>query len=97
VPGWEDLAAAKAVAPHVEKVIVFDRVLCRTHSRRAHTRRRRGIRTGPLQAAGVRSNVRFPCVELELVDAGTVRMRIAFMALSLFVETPLLRRATCPI
>jgi hypothetical protein len=45
----------------------------------------------------VRSNVRSLCIELELVDAGAVRMRIVFMALSLPVETPLLRRATCPI
>jgi hypothetical protein len=43
-----------------------------------------------LQVAGV-------LIELELADAGAVRMRIVFMALSLPVATPLLRRATCPI
>ena len=39
-------------------------------------RRNKPIRSGSLQGAAVRSNVRFLGIELDLVEAGAVRMRM---------------------
>ena len=74
--GMGGLAAAKAVAPHFEKVIVFDRdALPDTPSPRAGTPQAR--HTHGLLAGGYRALDRlFPGIELDFVEAGAVRMRV---------------------
>jgi 2-polyprenyl-6-methoxyphenol hydroxylase-like FAD-dependent oxidoreductase len=69
------LAAAKAVAPHFERVVVFDRdSLPDTPDSRPGTPQAR--HTHGLLAGGSRALERlFPGVELDLVAAGAVRMR----------------------
>ena len=74
--GMGGLAAAKAVAPHFEKVIVFDRdALSDTPSPRAGTPQAR--HTHGLLAGGHRALDRlFPGIELDFIAAGAVRMRM---------------------
>ena len=73
--GMGGLAAAKAVAPHFEKVIVFDRdALPDAPAPRPGTPQAR--HTHGLLAGGHRALERlFPDIELDLVEAGAVRMR----------------------
>src|SRR5580658_9910436 len=75
--GMGGLAAAKAVAPHFEKVIVFDRdALPDAPAARPGTPQAR--HTHGLLAGGCRALQRlFPGLELDLVDAGAVRARIS--------------------
>src|ERR1700683_4041774 len=74
--GMGGLAAAKAVAPHFEKVIVFDRdVLPDEPTPRPGTpqaRHTHGLLAGGCRALGHL----FPGIELDLVEAGAVRMRV---------------------
>ena len=74
--GMGGLAAAKAVAPHFEKVIVFDRdALPDAPAPRPGTPQAR--HTHGLLAGGYRALERlFPGIELDLVEAGAVRMRM---------------------
>jgi 2-polyprenyl-6-methoxyphenol hydroxylase-like FAD-dependent oxidoreductase len=74
--GMGGLAAAKAVAPHFEKVIVFERdSLPDEPAPRAGTPQAR--HTHGLLAGGHRALDRlFPGIELDLVEAGAVRMRM---------------------
>ena len=74
--GMGGLAAAKAVAPHFEKVIVFDRdALPDAPAPRLGTPQAR--HTHGLLAGGCRAlNFLFPGIELDLVEAGAVRMRM---------------------
>ncbi len=73
--GMGGLAAAKAVAPHFEKVIVFERdALPDAPAPRSGTPQAR--HTHGLLAGGCRALERlFPGIELDLVEAGAVRMR----------------------
>ena len=75
--GMGGLAAAKAVAPHFEKVIVFDRdVLPDAPASRPGTPQAR--HTHGLLAGGHRALERlFPGIELDLVEAGAVRIRMS--------------------
>jgi 2-polyprenyl-6-methoxyphenol hydroxylase-like FAD-dependent oxidoreductase len=74
--GMGGLAAAKAVAPHFEKVIVFDRdVLPDAPAPRPGTPQAR--HTHGLLAGGCRAlESLFPGIELDLVEAGAVRYRV---------------------
>jgi 2-polyprenyl-6-methoxyphenol hydroxylase-like FAD-dependent oxidoreductase len=74
--GIGGLAAAKAVAPHFEKVIVFDRdALPDEPAPRLGTPQAR--HTHGLLAGGCRALKQlFPGIELDLVEAGAVRMRM---------------------
>jgi 2-polyprenyl-6-methoxyphenol hydroxylase-like FAD-dependent oxidoreductase len=74
--GMGGLAAAKAVAPHFEKVIVFDRdALPDAPEQRPGTPQAR--HTHGLLPGGCRALERlFPGIELDLVEAGAVRMRM---------------------
>jgi 2-polyprenyl-6-methoxyphenol hydroxylase-like FAD-dependent oxidoreductase len=74
--GIGGLAAAKAVAPHFEKVIVFDRdALPDGPAPRPGTPQAR--HTHNLLAGGCRAlEALFPGIELSLVEAGAVRMRM---------------------
>jgi 2-polyprenyl-6-methoxyphenol hydroxylase-like FAD-dependent oxidoreductase len=74
--GMGGLAAAKAVAPHFEKVIVFDRdALPDAPAPRPGTPQAR--HTHGLLAGGCRALERlFPGLELDLVEAGAVRYRV---------------------
>jgi 2-polyprenyl-6-methoxyphenol hydroxylase-like FAD-dependent oxidoreductase len=74
--GIGGLAAAKAVAPHFEKVIVFDRdALPDGPAPRPGTPQAR--HTHNLLAGGCRAlESLFPGIELSLVEAGAVRMRM---------------------
>jgi 2-polyprenyl-6-methoxyphenol hydroxylase-like FAD-dependent oxidoreductase len=74
--GMGGLAAAKAVAPHFEKVIVFDRdALPDAPEPRPGTPQAR--HTHGLLPGGHRALERlFPGIELDLVEAGAVRMRM---------------------
>jgi len=74
--GMGGLAAAKAVAPHFEKVVVFDRdSLPDAPKPRPGTPQAR--HTHGLLAGGHRALERlFPGIELDLVQAGAVRMRM---------------------
>jgi 2-polyprenyl-6-methoxyphenol hydroxylase-like FAD-dependent oxidoreductase len=73
--GMGGLAAAKAVAPHFEKVIVFERdALPDAPASRPGTPQAR--HTHVLLAGGCRAlDHLFPDIELDLVEAGAVRMR----------------------
>jgi 2-polyprenyl-6-methoxyphenol hydroxylase-like FAD-dependent oxidoreductase len=75
--GMGGLAAAKAVAPHFEKVIVFDRdALPDAPAPRPGTPQAR--HTHGLLAGGCRALQRlFPGLELDLVEAGAVRARVS--------------------
>ena len=75
--GMGGLAAAKAVAPHFEKVIVFDRdALPDAPAPRPGTPQAR--HTHGLLAGGCRALERlFPGLELDLVEAGAVRTRMS--------------------
>jgi 2-polyprenyl-6-methoxyphenol hydroxylase-like FAD-dependent oxidoreductase len=74
--GMGGLAAAKAVAPHFEKIVVFDRdVLPDAPAPRPGTpqaRHTHGLLAGGRRALGHL----FPGIELDLVEAGAVRMRM---------------------
>jgi 2-polyprenyl-6-methoxyphenol hydroxylase-like FAD-dependent oxidoreductase len=74
--GMGGLAAAKAVAPHFERVIVFDRdALPDIPSPRAGTPQAR--HTHGLLPGGQRALERlFPGIELDLIVAGAVRIRL---------------------
>jgi 2-polyprenyl-6-methoxyphenol hydroxylase-like FAD-dependent oxidoreductase len=74
--GMGGLAAAKAVAPHFEKVFVFDRdALPEAPAPRAGTPQSR--HTHGLLAGGCRALEQlFPSIELDFVGAGAVRMRM---------------------
>src|ERR1700677_256925 len=74
--GIGGLAAAKAVAPHFEKVIVFDRdALPDGPAPRPGTPQAR--HTHGLLAGGCRAlELLFPGIEFDLVEAGAVRMRV---------------------
>jgi 2-polyprenyl-6-methoxyphenol hydroxylase-like FAD-dependent oxidoreductase len=74
--GMGGLAAAKAVAPHFEKVIVFDRdALPDAPEPRPGTPQAR--HTHGLLAGGCRAlECLFPGIELDLLEAGAVRMRV---------------------
>ena len=74
--GMGGLAAAKAVAPHFEKVIVFERdSLPDEPAPRLGTPQAR--HTHGLLAGGCRALEHlFPGIELDLVEAGAVRMRV---------------------
>jgi 2-polyprenyl-6-methoxyphenol hydroxylase-like FAD-dependent oxidoreductase len=74
--GMGGLAAAKAIAPHFEKVIVFDRdSLPDEPTPRAGTPQAR--HTHGLLAGGHRALDRlFPGIELDFIAAGAVRMRM---------------------
>jgi 2-polyprenyl-6-methoxyphenol hydroxylase-like FAD-dependent oxidoreductase len=74
--GMGGLAAAKAVAPHFEKVIVFDRdALPDAPAPRLGTPQAR--HTHGLLAGGCRAlECLFPGIELDLIEAGAVRMRM---------------------
>ena len=74
--GMGGLAAAKAVAPHFEKVTVFDRdALPDVPAPRLGTPQAR--HTHGLLAAGCRALEHlFPGIEFDLVEAGAVRMRV---------------------
>ena len=74
--GMGGLAAAKAVAPHFEKVTVFDRdPLPDVPARRLGTPQAR--HTHGLLAGGCRAlELLFPGIEFDLVEAGAVRMRV---------------------
>jgi 2-polyprenyl-6-methoxyphenol hydroxylase-like FAD-dependent oxidoreductase len=74
--GMGGLAAAKAVAPHFEKVVVFDRdALPDAPKPRPGTPQAR--HTHGLLPGGHRALERlFPGIELDLVEAGAVRMRM---------------------
>jgi 2-polyprenyl-6-methoxyphenol hydroxylase-like FAD-dependent oxidoreductase len=74
--GMGGLAAAKAVAPHFEKVIVFDRdSLPNEPTPRLGTPQAR--HTHGLLAGGCHALEHlFPGIELDLVEAGAVRMRM---------------------
>jgi 2-polyprenyl-6-methoxyphenol hydroxylase-like FAD-dependent oxidoreductase len=74
--GMGGLAAAKAVAPHFEKVIVFDRdALADGPAPRPGTPQAR--HTHNLLAGGCRAlESLFPGIELDLFGAGAVRMRM---------------------
>ena len=74
--GMGGLAAAKAVAPHFEKVVVFDRdALPDAPTPRLGTPQAR--HTHGLLAGGCRALEHlFPGIELDLVQAGAVRYRI---------------------
>jgi 2-polyprenyl-6-methoxyphenol hydroxylase-like FAD-dependent oxidoreductase len=74
--GMGGLAAAKAVAPHFEKVIVFERdALPDAPAPRPGTPQAR--HTHGLLAGGCRALERlFPSIELDLLEAGAVRMRM---------------------
>jgi hypothetical protein len=74
--GMGGLAAAKAIAPHFEKVIVFDRdALPDAPAPRPGTPQAR--HTHVLLPGGCRALDRlFPGIELDLVEAGAVRMRM---------------------
>jgi 2-polyprenyl-6-methoxyphenol hydroxylase-like FAD-dependent oxidoreductase len=74
--GMGGLAAAKAVAPHFEKVIVFDRdALPDAPEQRPGTPQAR--HTHGLLPGGCRALERlFPGIELDLAEAGAVRMRM---------------------
>jgi 2-polyprenyl-6-methoxyphenol hydroxylase-like FAD-dependent oxidoreductase len=74
--GMGGLAAAKAVAPHFEKVVVFDRdALPDAPEPRPGTPQAR--HTHGLLPGGHRALERlFPGIELDLVEAGAVRMRM---------------------
>src|SRR5258706_5880876 len=73
--GMGGLTAAKAVAPHFERVIVFDRdALPDAPAPRPGTPQAR--HTHGLLAGGHRAlECLFPGIELDLVEAGAVRMR----------------------
>ena len=75
--GMGGLAAAKAVAPHFEKVIVFERdALPDAPAPRPGTPQAR--HTHGLLAGGHRALERlFPGIELDLVEAGAVRIRVS--------------------
>jgi 2-polyprenyl-6-methoxyphenol hydroxylase-like FAD-dependent oxidoreductase len=83
--GMGGLAAAKAVAPHFEKVIVFDRdALPDEPAPRLGTPQAR--HTHGLLAGGCRALEHlFPGIELDLIEAGAVRMR---MRRDMRVEVP---------
>ena len=74
--GMGGLTAAKAVAPHFERVIVFDRdALPDAPAPRPGTPQAR--HTHGLLAGGHRAlECLFPGIELDLVEAGAVRMRV---------------------
>ena len=74
--GMGGLAAAKAVAPHFEKVVVFERDwLPDEPAPRLGTPQSR--HTHGLLAGGCRALERlFPGIEVDLVEAGAVRMRM---------------------
>src|SRR5277367_3069041 len=74
--GIGGLAAAKAVAPHFEKVIVFDRdALPDAPEPRPGTPQSR--HTHGLLPGGCRAlECLFPGIELDLVEAGAIRMRM---------------------
>src|SRR5258708_12093838 len=74
--GMGGLAAAKAVAPHFEKVIVFDRdALPDEPAPRPGTPQ--AWHTHGLLAGGLRAlECLFPGIELDLVEPGAVRMRV---------------------
>ena len=74
--GMGGLAAAKAVASHFEKVVVFDRdALPDVLAPRLGTPQAR--HTHGLLAGGCRALEHlFPGIELDLVEAGAVRMRV---------------------
>ncbi len=74
--GMGGLAAAKAVAPHFERVIVFDRdALPDAPAPRSGTPQAR--HTHGLLAGGCRAlESLFPGIERDLVEAGAVRMRV---------------------
>jgi 2-polyprenyl-6-methoxyphenol hydroxylase-like FAD-dependent oxidoreductase len=74
--GMAGLAAAKAIAPHFEKVTVFDRdVLPDAPAPRSGTPQCR--HTHSLLAGGHSALDRlFPGIEIDLVEAGAVRLRI---------------------
>jgi len=74
--GMGGLAAAKAVAPHFEKVVVFDRdALPDVPAPRLGTPQAR--HTHGLLAGGCRAlESLFPGIELDLVEAGAVRYRV---------------------
>jgi 2-polyprenyl-6-methoxyphenol hydroxylase-like FAD-dependent oxidoreductase len=74
--GMGGLAAAKAAAPHFEKVIVFDRdALPDAPAPRLGTPQAR--HTHGLLAGGCRAlECLFPGIELDLIEAGAVRMRM---------------------
>jgi 2-polyprenyl-6-methoxyphenol hydroxylase-like FAD-dependent oxidoreductase len=74
--GMGGLAAAKAVAPHFEKVIVFDRdSLPDAATPRLGTPQAR--HTHGLLAGGCRALAcLFPGIELDLMEAGAIRMRV---------------------
>ena len=74
--GMGGLAAAKAVAPHFEKVTVFDRdALPDVPAPRLGTPQAR--HTHGLLAGGCRAlELLFPGIEFDLVEAGAVRMRV---------------------
>ena len=74
--GMGGLAAAKAVAPHFEKVTVFDRdALPDVPAPRFGTPQAR--HTHGLLAGGCRALEHlFPGIEFDLVEAGAVRMRV---------------------
>ena len=74
--GMGGLAAAKAVAPHFEKVTVFDRdALPDAPAPRLGTPQAR--HTHGLLAGGCRAlELLFPGIEFDLVEAGAVRMRV---------------------
>src|SRR6202011_3575974 len=74
--GMGGLAAAKAVAPHFERVIVFDRdALPDAPAPRLGTPQAR--HTHGLLAGGCRAlEGLFPGIELDLVEAGAIRMRM---------------------
>ena len=74
--GMAGLAAAKAIAPHFEKVTVFDRdSLPDAPAPRSGTPQAR--HTHALLAGGHSALDRmFPGIEIDLMDAGAVRMRL---------------------
>src|SRR5580658_9919572 len=78
--GMGGLAAAKAVAPHFEKVIVFERdALPDAPAARPGTPQAR--HTHGLLAGGCRALARlFPALERDLVEAGAVRARMTLDA-----------------
>jgi 2-polyprenyl-6-methoxyphenol hydroxylase-like FAD-dependent oxidoreductase len=87
--GMAGLAAAKAIAPHFEKVTVFDRdSLPDAPAPRSGTPQSR--HTHALLAGGHSALDRmFPGIEIDLMDAGAVRMRLrATSAWSCPVSTP---------
>ena len=74
--GMAGLAAAKAIAPHFEKVTVFDRdSLPHAPAPRSGTPQSRHTH-GPLTGGHFALDRLFPGLEIDLMDAGAVRIRL---------------------